>query len=122
MPYIRVFVADEQLEQLLQLGKVYQMSVASLLRPYVSGTVIQLWSAYSDANNRPLHQKIVKIAMEHQNSTIKEIVDFTGLDRCLVQTTISELIELDQVRRHAGRGKVVNFFLKGVTDAKTKKK
>ncbi|MFN7927116.1 MAG: hypothetical protein U0Y68_04080 [Blastocatellia bacterium] len=121
MPYIRVFVADDQFEQLLQLGKVYQMSVASLLRPYVSGTVIQLWSAYSDANNRPLHQRIVKIAMGHQNTTIEELVEWTGLDRCIVKTTLSELVELDEVREHAGRGKVVNYFLKDNPNAKSKK-
>ena len=122
MPYIRVFVSNEQFEQLVQLAQVYQISVASLLRPYVSGTVVQLWGAYSDVTNRPLHQRIIKIAMAHQNTTIEELIEWTGLDRCVVKTTLSELIEMNEVREYAGRGKLINYFLKEPSDGKTKER
>lgn len=118
MAYVKVFVSDEQFKQLLQLAKVYQTSVATLLRPYVSGTVIQLWAAYADPNNVPLHQAIIKRAMNRQNATLEEITEWTGLDRAVVQTTLSELIEDEQVREYAGRGKIKTYFLQEATDAK----
>lgn len=121
MAYVKVFVSDEQLKQLLQLAKVYQTSVATLLRPYVSGTVIQLWAAYADPNNVPLHQAIIKRAMNRQNATLEEITEWTGLDRAIVQTTLSELMEDEQVREYAGRGKIKTYFLQEGNDAKEEK-
>ncbi len=118
MAYVKVFVSDEQHKQLLQLAKVYQTSVATLLRPYVSGTVIQLWAAYADPHNVPLHQAIIKRAMNRQNATLEEITEWTGLDRAIVQTTLSELMEDEQVREYAGRGKIKTYFLQEPNDAK----
>lgn len=111
MPYIKVFVSEEQLPQVLTLSQVYQTSVATLLRPAVCASILQLWSVYSEVSNRSLHQQIIARAMEFQNTTIKELVEWTGLEREIVKTTLSELIELGRVREHAGRGKVVNYFL-----------
>ena len=60
--------------------------------------------------------------MEHQNTTLEELVEWTGLDRCIVKTTLSELIELNEVREYAGRGKLVNYFLKELNDGQTKER
>lgn len=111
MPYLKIFVTSENFAKMKKISAVSATAVATLLRPYVNRGVTEITGNYFDCSQADSHQKIILRAMRFQNTTIEEFIDWTGLEREIVQTTLSELIELNKVRRQHGHRKIVNYFL-----------
>lgn len=111
MPELRITLTSEQLKKVQKISRSLGMSPGTLLRPRFNLIIAEIAQNFLDAENAAMHQKVILRAMRSQNTTIEELVEWTGLERVIVVMTLSELLDAGLIRRHVGHRKIVNWFL-----------
>ena len=117
---LRIYLSDELAAVWSQLCFLHGQSRSAFIRPHIAKALLTERSVTADPLNTHLHQKLILRAMQHQNVTVTEIVKWTGLNRAIVQTTLSELVEAERVKQVRPSGKIVGYFLKETVDGTTK--
>jgi DNA-binding MarR family transcriptional regulator len=104
----RVYLTEDHQRRLAKICRAHSRSAAAVLHPFIENAISQLYANLVD--DIALQRKIVMRALRSHNSTLTEIVEYTGLDRHIVQTTLNELVDGNVIWESRGRGKIVNYF------------
>lgn len=112
MPLVRLNISPEAHKRAKVLADHAGLALTTYLRPHLLRAISAEYLQMGAADKAVEHRKLIHRAFCCDCTTITEIVNFTGLTRPIVQTTLSELIYEELVEEVRSRGKITHFKMK----------